>query len=73
MACGGLDADNIRNVLRETQVDELHFAAPRMKASGMMFRNPGVGMGGAPLEREYQIVTTDAGAVRRTIAAARAG
>lgn len=73
MACGGLDADNIRNVLRETQVDELHFAAPRMKASGMMFRNPGVAMGGAPLEREYQIATTDAGAVRRTIAAVRAG
>ena len=73
MACGGLDADSIGRVLRETRADELHFAAPKTVASGMVFRNADVGMGGAPPEREYEVLTTDAEAVRRTIAASRAG
>lgn len=72
MACGELDEANIATVLKESGVDELHFAAPRTIASGMTFRNPHVGMGGTATEREYQLTLTDPGKVRRTIAAARA-
>ncbi|MDP1731667.1 MAG: copper homeostasis protein CutC [Devosia sp.] len=71
MACGALDETNIATVLRETRADELHFAAPRAVPSGMAFRNPHVGMGGADHRREYQLTLTDEDAVRRTIAAAR--
>ncbi len=72
MACGQLDHANIGRVARESQADELHFAAHRVVSGGMTFRNPHVGMGGTALEREYQLTLTDPDAVRRTIAAARA-
>lgn len=72
MACGELDETNIARVLGESGVDEMHFAAPRTIASGMTFRNPDVGMGGAGHEREYRLTLTDPEKVRRTIAAARA-
>jgi copper homeostasis protein len=72
MACGALDESNIAEVLRRSEADELHFAAPRTVRSGMEFRNPHVGMGGTAMEREYQLTLTDSEAVRRTIAAARA-
>jgi len=71
MACGELDETNIARVLKESGVDELHFAAPRTIPSGMRFRNPHVGMGGTAIEREYQLTLTDPEAVRRTIAARR--
>jgi copper homeostasis protein len=73
MACGALDAGNIAGVLKGSEADELHFAAGRTVPSGMAFRNPNVGMGGTALEREFQLTLTDVDAVRRTIAAARAG
>jgi copper homeostasis protein len=72
MACGALDASNIALVRRATGVDEMHFAALHTVKSGMVFRNPHVGMGGTAIEREYEITLTDTEAVRRTIAAARA-
>jgi copper homeostasis protein len=71
MACGGLDADNIAMVRDETGVPELHFAALRTEPSGMLYRNPNVGMGGTELEREYTNQVTDGEAVRAVIAAAR--
>jgi copper homeostasis protein len=72
MACGALDASNIALVRRATGVDEMHFASLHTIKSGMVFRNPHVGMGGTAIEREYEITLTDTEAVRRTIAAARA-
>ena len=72
MACGALDEANIAGVLRGSDADELHFASPKTIPSGMVFRNPNVGMGGTALEREFQVTLTDPDAVRRTIAAARA-
>src|SRR5690606_38041237 len=72
MACGALEAATIARVLRESGADELHFAALATVPSGMRFRNPRVGMGGTAPDREYQLTLTDAEAVRRTIAAARA-
>lgn len=71
MACGGLDADTIAQVRRETGVDEMHFAALKTLKSGMTFRNPHVGMGGTAIEREYEVTVTDTEAVRATIAVAR--
>jgi copper homeostasis protein len=71
MACGELDASNIAEVLRRSEADELHFAALHTIPSGMVFRNPNVGMGGTALEREFEVTLTDPDAVRRTIAAAR--
>lgn len=72
MACGGLDAGNIAAVRRQSRADELHFAALEVTPSAMRYRNPGVGMGGTRLEREFELTVTDERAVRATIAAARA-
>ncbi|MGV3490166.1 MAG: copper homeostasis protein CutC [Devosia sp.] len=71
MVCGGLDAGNIADVRRAVLPDEMHFAANRTEASGMIYRNPSVGMGGTALDREYTNTFTDEAAVRATIEAAR--
>lgn len=72
MVCGGLDASNIAEVLRRSGADEAHFAALTTVPSHMGYRNPNVGMGGTAIEREFELTLTDVGAVRNTIAAARA-
>ncbi len=71
MGCGGLDAGNIRGVRDATGLTELHFAALTTIRSGMIFRNPHVGMGGTEKDREYELTITDENAVRETIAAAK--
>jgi copper homeostasis protein len=71
MGCGRLNATNIGEVRRLTNLREMHFSAPRLKASGMIYRNPDVGMGGTDIDREYRLTLTDSDAVRATIAAAR--
>lgn len=73
MACGELDAGNIASIHGRTGVREMHFAALRETPSGMLYRNPKVGMGGSDLDREYRNTVTDEQAVSATIAAARAG
>jgi len=72
MACGALDAANIAGVRRAVLPDEMHFAANRTEPSGMVYRNPQVGMGGTALDREYTNTLTDEAAVRAAIDAARA-
>ena len=71
MACGELTPDNIARVVRESGGQEFHFAAPKRVPSGMVYRNPQVGMGGTELDREYSNVLTDPDLVRATIAAAQ--
>ena len=71
MGCGGLDAGNIAGILASTGLTEIHFAALRDVPSGMIYRNPSVGMGGADLDREYRNTVTDANAVAATIAAVK--
>jgi len=71
MVCGALDETNIAEVLERSGADEAHFAALVTVPSAMAYRNPGVGMGGTAVEREFQLTLTDPDAVRRTIAAAR--
>jgi copper homeostasis protein len=72
MACGGLDAANIAAIRRAARPDEMHFSAPRTEPSGMVYRNPRVGMGGTALDREYTNTVSDEAVIRATIAAARA-
>ena len=71
MGCGALDADNVKAVRDGAGLKEMHFAALKTVPSGMMFRNPNVGMGGTDKDREYRLTVTDPDAVRATIAAAR--
>ncbi|MER9185044.1 copper homeostasis protein CutC, partial [Mesorhizobium sp. M0767] len=72
LGCGGLDPENIRKVRRKTGLSEMHFAALKDVPSAMRYRNPGVGMGGTDLDREYRNTVTDEALVAATIAAARA-
>jgi copper homeostasis protein len=71
MGCGGLGAHNVADILRRTSLAEIHFAALRDVPSGMLYRNPRVGMGGTDLDREYRNTITDRAQVAATIAAAR--
>jgi copper homeostasis protein len=72
MGCGDLDEANIAGIRRATGLKEMHFAALRTEPSGMVYRNPEIGMGGTELEREYTNTVTDPERVRATIRAARA-
>jgi copper homeostasis protein len=72
MACGGLEPDNIAEVYLRSRVDELHFAAPRQKESGMRYRNTGVMMGEEAAEAEFMVTVTDGATVKATIDALRA-
>ena len=71
LGCGALTPGNIAGVRRATGLTELHFAALKDVPSGMLYRNPKVGMGGTDLDREYRNTVTDRGLVAATIAAAR--
>ncbi|TIL82846.1 MAG: copper homeostasis protein CutC, partial [Mesorhizobium sp.] len=72
LGCGGLDPDNIAEVLVRTGLKEMHFAALADVPSAMRYRNPRVGMGGSDLDREYRTTVTDGALVAATIAAVRA-
>ncbi|WP_245482499.1 copper homeostasis protein CutC [Mesorhizobium sp. M4A.F.Ca.ET.050.02.1.1] len=72
LGCGGLDPDNIAEVLARTGLKEMHFAALADVPSAMRYRNPRVGMGGSDLDREYRTTVTDGALVAATIAAVRA-
>jgi copper homeostasis protein len=71
MGCGALDPQNIGAVRAKTGLTEMHFASLRDEASGMLYRNPHVGMGGDDLDREYRNTLTDEVLVATTIKAAR--
>src|SRR6202044_2822368 len=71
MPCGGLRADNVGRVCRETGLWELHFAAHTMEPSAMTYRNPQVAMGATARDHEYRKTVTDPATVRTTVEAAR--
>jgi copper homeostasis protein len=71
MPCGGLRADNVGQVCRETGLWELHFAAHTMEPSAMTYRNPQVAMGGTSRDHEYRKTVTDPTTVRTTVESAR--
>jgi copper homeostasis protein len=73
MGCGALDAMNIADIRQRTGLSEMHFASLKDVPSGMLYRNPHVGMGGTDLDREYRNTITDGAAVAATIRVARSG
>lgn len=72
LGCGALGPGNIAEVLARTGLVEMHFAALKDVPSAMRYRNAGIGMGGADLDREYRTTVTDGALVAATIAAVRA-
>ena len=60
---GGITPRNLRRLVDETGVREVHFAAMRMISSAMTFRNERVYMGGTLRPPEYESQVTDHGAV----------
>jgi copper homeostasis protein len=73
MGCGALYAMNIADIRQRTGLSEMHFASLKDVPSGMLYRNPHVGMGGTDLDREYRNTITDGAAVAATIRVARSG
>ena len=73
LGCGALSPETIAGIRHATGLTELHFAALKDVPSGMLYRNPHVGMGGSDLDREYRNTLTDGEAVAKAIAAVRGG
>lgn len=71
LGCGALEPEGVADIVRQTGLQEIHFASLRDVPSAMDYRNPRVGMGGSDLDREYRLTITDSDLVARTIAAAR--
>ncbi len=69
MACGNLNERNIKRVVTDTGVKEVHFTGFREIASHMKYRNERVFMGGTLRPPEYSQSVADAGLVRSIIAA----
>ena len=63
MPGGGITPRNLRRLVDETGVREVHFAAMRTISSAMTFRNERVYMGGTLRPPEYESQVTDHGAV----------
>ena len=55
MGCGALEAENIGAVWRQSGLLEMHFAALKDMPSGMLYRNPNVGMGGVDIDTRTDI------------------
>lgn len=70
IACGNLNERNVKKVIAETGIREVHFTAFGDVSSGMRFRNERVNMGGTLRPPEYSRSVTSAEQVRLTIGAA---
>ncbi len=73
MPGGGIDENNVGQIVAETAVSEVHFSARRLVHSGMNFRNPQVFMGGTSIPEEFAWKVTNAERVRRIIERLRDG
>lgn len=60
----GLDEGNIRGIVEQTGVREVHFTAFTHRDSGMSYRNPRPFMGSVELPGEYDLQLTDPERVR---------
>lgn len=61
---GGANERTVRRVVAQTGATELHFAAPKLVDSLMLFRNERVFMGGEMRPPEYLRAVTDPERVR---------
>lgn len=73
MPGGGLTSRNVRKVVVETGVSEVHMSARKTVESGMSYRNARVFMGGTLRPPEFSWKVTDAEAVRSVITALGTG
>ncbi|MDR1056621.1 MAG: copper homeostasis protein CutC [Prevotellaceae bacterium] len=64
MAGSGVNAGNVKQLIGETGISEVHTSGKARLASGMQFKNMAIAMGGIPQIPEYDIDITDAGAIR---------
>ena len=71
LVCGGIRLHNVAEIVQKSGAAEIHFSAGVEQQSGMVYRNPDVGMGGGTQDREYLLKVTSEDLVRETIAAAR--
>lgn len=67
MPGGGLTPRNIRKVVEQTGVREVHLSARKSVESGMEFRNSRCFMGGALRPPEFSLKTTNEPAVRAVV------
>jgi copper homeostasis protein len=67
LAGGGINEDNVEQVLAETRVSEVHVRGTARQESRMEFRNPRVSMGKAYVPDDYAHVVTDADRIRRIV------
>ena len=70
MPGGGITPRNVARIIRETGVNEIHFAALSETPSGMTHRNPYVFMGGELRPAEYARLVTTKGNIRSVLDAA---
>ena len=63
----GVNERNIARIAAETGIHEFHFSARHILASGMIYRNEAVSMGGTVHINEYERQVTSAERVRATI------
>jgi copper homeostasis protein len=67
---GGVNADNVAQIVAGTGVKEVHFGASRIVESPMEFRNPGCTMGKDYQPNEYSRKEADLEKIRQIISAA---
>lgn len=73
MPGGGIDEHNVRQIVTESGVREVHLSARRPVHSGMIFRNPHVFMGGTTLPDEFAWKVTDTERVKRVVDGLKGG
>jgi copper homeostasis protein len=66
MIGSGIRSDNVRELISQTGVRELHASARHIEASAMQFRNEKIRMGTLP-DQEYQRAVVDEEEVRRLV------
>ena len=72
MAGAGVREDNVRALVAETGVREVHLSATAWRGSAMTFQQQGVPMGTKAPEDEYSLRVTDAPMIARVVAAVAA-
>lgn len=68
MPGGGIGANNILKLAKETGAMEFHLSASSPLASQMEYRNPAISMGGDAKVDEYATTVSDVAKVRRVVA-----
>jgi copper homeostasis protein len=71
VAAGGIREPDVQALLADTGARAVHFAARRVAPSPMVHRVDGVRMGASDVPGEYDLVRSDADAIRAIVRAAR--